>query len=1231
MKKTNKTSVLIVTVALVLIAAIVLEIVMMFRLTSRQTVESGTNRLEAIGGELEETINEAQIKSWQVALEVQPYLADRNELKEFIYSKKKELAEITGGVCYNTYIAGRDWFIIPDFDAPDDYVASKRSWYQGAERKGGEAYVSDPYVDAFTGNICYTVSVLLNDKETVLAFDYTMENIRRHILTMYSEGTRSAVIVTEEGIIAGCSDDSLVGSELTKSIPDYVGIFSLAKTNEGSVNINVGTDSLFASRSGFGWYLIVSENNWSLYKTSFIQMFATIIISLIIFIFLIIMLFMSSSSERKIKEALEYKEEFLGNITTKLRTPLEQIITGASVENVRSSADYNVEFEKIRKASSKLSDMINEIISYKSIVRTEKENKEQTDRNADEIKLTKKFRSFILGALVLVMVISMYTNISAAVRWGKARMQNEVNSYEYQLDEWINTQKSILDMFCSMFSADPGMIEDYDKTIETLDKITRQYPEISVSYLANPELSPKVYMNNGWLPDADFDLQTRDWYKSLMASDKDWIISEPYYDAQTGIYCVTFAKRVYDDESGRWLGNFGIDFYMDKLVDILGSSYSDEGYAFLADAGGNIINHPDGRYQMTKDGRRNIVETPYNKLVPDGKSVSFIKDHDGKLRTLIATRNETSSFTVYAAGSIGIMYGNVLLYGSVSLAAFVFCMISVYKLITGLMLMQERANEKLRQSAEAAIAAGNAKTSFLAQMSHEIRTPINAVLGMNEMILRECSDSSIREYSSNIKSAGRTLLSLINSILDFSKIEDGKMEIISVEYDMASVLNDLVNAITPRAEAKGLTFNVNVDRSLPSVLFGDDVRIRQIIANLLTNAVKYTEKGSVTFVIRGENRTDSSIELYVAVTDTGIGIREEDINKLYESFIRLDEKRNRNIEGTGLGISIVTRLLNMMDSKLSVESEYGKGSTFSFRLKQGVVDASPIGADYRKAAAESDDVEKENLYAPDAGVLIVDDNEMNLKVAANLLKINGISPDTALSGQAAIELVEKKHYDIIFLDHMMPKLDGVETLAILKERGLVEGTAVIALTANAVLGAREMYLGAGFSDYLSKPIESEQLEKKLVKYLPEKLVTYRTFILPTAEDPSAAEQSDLFGYSELTDMRERCPGLNVLTGMGYCMDSKEFYLETLQAYYDSDRCTELEMAFSQKDTEDYRIIVHSVKSASLTIGAVQLSEHAKMLEFAARDGDDGYIREHHAGFIDEYKDILSGIGKVLGK
>ncbi|MCR5121586.1 MAG: response regulator, partial [Ruminococcus sp.] len=765
-----------------------------------------------------------------------------------------------------------------------------------------------------------------------------------------------------------------------------------------------------------------------------------------------------------------------------------------------------------------------------------------------------------------------------------------------------------------------------------LDQITHQYPEISVSYIANPAFDYPVYMNNGWKPDPDFDTESRTWYQELMASEKEWIISEPYFDAQTGIYCVTFAERVYDDKTGEWIGNFGIDFYMDKLIDILGNSYSDNGYAFLTDASGYIINHPNGRYQMSKDLRTNINSLSYGSIVPDGKTVGLFKDYDNRWKTLIAESNVSTSFTVYVVGNIRKIYGNVIVYGMASLVAFIFCVITVYRLMTRLMVMQDRVNENLRKSAEAAIAAGNAKTSFLAQMSHEIRTPINAVLGMNEMILRECADSSIREYSLNIKSAGRTLLSLINSILDFSKIEDGKMEILAVEYDTAAVINDLINAITPRAAAGGLNFIVNIDPTLPAMLSGDDVRIRQIISNLLTNAVKYTEKGSVTFLIRGENRTKDSIELYVAVIDTGIGIRDEDLSKLYESFIRLDEKRNRNIEGTGLGISIVTRLLAMMNSELSVESVYGEGSTFGFRLKQGIVDPAPIGNDYRRASADDDDQSKEHLYAPDVKVLVVDDNEMNLKVAVNLLKIHGIIPDTAASGQKTVELAESKKYDMIFLDHMMPKMDGIETLRELKRLELLpESTVVIALTANAVLGAKEMYLEAGFSDYLSKPIEGALLEKKLAKYLPPEKLSYRKNQLPEIKPAQSGEDSDSFSYAELADIREKCPSLNVMTGMGYCMDSREFYLDTLQGYYDSDKREELEKAFAKNDLDNYRIIVHSVKSASLTIGAVQLSEHARILEFAARDGDHELIRSRHGDLIKEYTDTVEGIGKVLKK
>ena len=319
----------------------------------------------------------------------------------------------------------------------------------------------------------------------------------------------------------------------------------------------------------------------------------------------------------------------------------------------------------------------------------------------------------------------------------------------------------------------------------------------------------------------------------------------------------------------------------------------------------------------------------------------------------------------------------------------VFCYVCVFVDVT----------EEVRAISKYEIAS-HAKSRFLAQMSHEIRTPINAVLGMNEMILRESEDENILSYAESIGSAGNTLLSLINSILDFSKIEDGKMEIVTVRYDTASFINDLVNSIAQRADAKGLRLVVNVDETLPCAMTGDNVRFSQVIMNLLTNAVKYTEKGSVTLDISGGERDGDSIDIRVSVKDTGIGIREEDRDKLFESFERLDEVRNHSIEGTGLGMSIVTNLLDLMGSKLCVESTYGKGSEFSFVIRQQIADPTPVG-DYEKRLRESAHHEQRDalIKAPSARVLLVDDNDMNLKVARNLLKLCKIRPDLASSGE----------------------------------------------------------------------------------------------------------------------------------------------------------------------------------------------------------------------------------------
>ncbi len=399
-----------------------------------------------------------------------------------------------------------------------------------------------------------------------------------------------------------------------------------------------------------------------------------------------------------------------------------------------------------------------------------------------------------------------------------------------------------------------------------------------------------------------------------------------------------------------------------------------------------------------------------------------------------------------------------------------------------------RYMDELRQQREIADSANEAKSRFLANMSHEIRTPINAVLGMDEMILRESQEKSIRTYAADIMSAGKTLLSLINDILDFSKVEEGKMEIIPVQYDLSSLINDLVNMIRDRAAKKGLKFVVDVDRHIPHLLHGDEIRIKQCVMNLLTNAVKYTEKGTVTLRVTftPSEKGKKSIMLGFAVEDTGIGMKQEDMDKLFSPYKRIEEKRNRLIEGTGLGMSITRQLLELMHAKLEVQSEYGKGSCFSFEVKQKVISWQEIG-DYSDRLAESSEngpSYHELFHAPDARILVVDDTEMNLTVIRSLLKKTEVRIDTAERGRDALTLAAGNQYDAIFIDHMMPDMDGIETLEHLRESGKNTETPAIALTANAVSGAREMYLNAGFTDYLSKPVDGAKLEKLLSEVLP---------------------------------------------------------------------------------------------------------------------------------------------------
>ncbi len=567
--------------------------------------------------------------------------------------------------------------------------------------------------------------------------------------------------------------------------------------------------------------------------------------------------------------------------------------------------------------------------------------------------------------------------------------------------------------------------------------------------------------------------------------------------------------------------------------------------------------------------------------------------------------------------------------------------------------------ERKRQQA---LMASEAKGKFLANMSHEIRTPINAVLGMNAMILRECSDAAIREYALDIQNAGQSLLALVNDILDLSKIESGKLEILPEEYDLSSLLHDIMNMITMKAKDKGLTVELSVEESLPSRFWGDDIRLRQILVNIMNNAVKYTEKGSVELTVTGtEARAGGSVNhsnsdnrmlpddivylLTFQVKDTGIGIRQEDLAKLFQEFQRIEEDRNRNIEGTGLGISITTQLLELMGSKLEVESVYGKGSTFYFTLEQKVMDTAPIGNLGERMKKRAEEYSYQAVFtAPEAQVLVVDDNSVNRKVFTNLLKATKVMIDEAAGGMECIRLAGEKQYDVIFLDHMMPGLNGIETLHRLRklEDCPCHFTPVIALTANAVSGAKEMYLKEGFDGFLSKPIIPDKLEKMLMQMLPDNKVVYEEIANDSLGELGSVEKTGIKQPEEhgKTDDFPPLDGIDWEYALMHLKDADilkdtvgQFYLAMDREAEDLEHFFQMFLETSgeqqKKAMEQFEVKVHAMKSNSAMIGAVPLSGVAKMLEYAARDGELEVLQVVTPVFLNEWRKMKAILGNSV--
>ena len=537
---------------------------------------------------------------------------------------------------------------------------------------------------------------------------------------------------------------------------------------------------------------------------------------------------------------------------------------------------------------------------------------------------------------------------------------------------------------------------------------------------------------------------------------------------------------------------------------------------------------------------------------------------------------------------------------------------------------------------EYAEAANQSKSSFLANMSHEIRTPMNAILGFNELILQKATSKEILEYAGDIKIASTNLLSLINDILDLSKIEMGKMELTNRNYILKNLIDETVINVVTMANKKGLEFIMEIDDNLPYELYGDVDHIRNVLINILNNAVKYTHKGFIKFIARLESDKDNVVTIRFAVADSGIGIKEEDLPKLFNKFEKFDIKKNSNVEGTGLGLTIVKGYVELMGGTLEVDSVYEMGTTFSVILNQDVVR-------YEKPEGESDEVTttssksgmSKGFKAPNARVLVTDDNEINLRVIASLLKSYDIRVDTAGSGKKAIDMCMNNPYDIILMDHMMPGMDGVETMQ--RIRNLVDDdtyrSVIVAVTANAISGVREMLLAEGFDHYISKPIDVKLLEEMLLRFLPENLILISSAganqQMVAAQEQIAKEQLNTL----VKDGIEASDIINMDKGIVNCGSDNEAYMEVLKIYYESgeNRISDFLRYFKDKDYKNYIIAVHGLKSSSASIGAYSFSEIAKAHEFAGKEGRYGYIDDGIDELITEYRRVISEAGRILSE
>jgi signal transduction histidine kinase/CheY-like chemotaxis protein len=758
----------------------------------------------------------------------------------------------------------------------------------------------------------------------------------------------------------------------------------------------------------------------------------------------------------------------------------------------------------------------------------------------------------------------------------------------------------------------------------------------------------EFFNGHRWTPAVGYVPSKRPWYQNAFMARGKLALVPTHANPRGGEQVISISQRLSDKKSV-----LALDLYLQNLVARMKRGHSTD-VQLIIDKNGLVIAHTN----ISQHGRNYL------------SSEFWGKDEEKLAREIFIAGGEPFSFKygrtnycVYSSLVQGKWYvvrlvEEKILWMSLYKTVWVNIVAVLFFYIVFALLL----NIGFRKYARS-IRANRSKMAFLTSMSREIRTMVTGLLGLNTIVLKECRDENIKDYAKNIQNSGQSVLSLVNDVLDVSKIESGKLSIVSMEYDVFSVLQECYNEYDPKAKAKNLEFSVNCDPDIPSSLWGDENRIVQIINNLLSNAIKYTEVGEVSLSVGydklppiGTLRSDDYIMLKITVRDTGMGIRPENLANIFNTYDSEYYTGSDQIEGVGLGLSLTQELLEKCGGHISVDSHYGEGTSFTAEIPQLVLNSEPMGdfaLKYRNASRHNNKDLSEVFFAPEARVLIVDDIELNLKVFRGFLKNMQVKVDEAISAHQCLELVSVKRYDLIFLDHMMPVMDGMETYRQMKSKQDFpnKNTPVIVLASEGESLSKDSFLSEGFTDYLLKPIKERDLFRVLKWYLPKSLMLTSddlheslTDSAGMAKEMSREPVAGKTRYSQDEDeivlhavtaptLHERFKMfeefLDVKAGLDYCADDEDIYVEMLQEYVGSPLCRNVDACYKSGDWDNYRFYMHVLYDSSIAIGAISMAEKFLTLENACREVRMTVVREKHELAMALHAELIENIQKGL--